>query len=108
MVMVFLLGSAATALPATARPRVAAARVFRTVLRILISLWDILVASGMARRLLTLVQPCGQAVSCELDDLHHAHQQQHHGHHHLGLKAVVAVADGQVADAAATYYPRHR
>ncbi|EEF21900.1 conserved hypothetical protein, partial [Ricinus communis] len=51
-----------------------------------------------------LVQAAGRRVAHELDDLDHGHEDGHGEHHHIGLEAVVAVADGQVANAAAAHH----
>src|SRR4051812_6504827 len=56
----------------------------------------------------TLVEPACRGVAHELQDLYQHHEQRYGEHHHVGLETVVAVADGQVADAAAAHHAGHR
>src|SRR5690606_38099530 len=53
-----------------------------------------------------LVQAVRDRIAAELDDLHDDDEQRHGEQHHVGLEAVVAVADGQVSDAAAAHDAR--
>nr|VUD32011.1 Uncharacterised protein [Raoultella sp. NCTC 9187] len=58
--------------------------------------------------LTTVRQAANQAVTGHLHALDHRHQNQYRAHHYLVIKALVAVADRQVAQSAAADHPGHR
>src|SRR4051812_10191280 len=55
-----------------------------------------------------LVEAARQRVAAPLEELHQHDQNGDGEPHHVGLEAVVAVADGEVADAAAAHDAGHR
>src|ERR1700744_2425868 len=55
-----------------------------------------------------LVEAARQRVAAPLQQLDEDDEDGHGQHHHVGLEAVVAVADGEIADAAAAHDAGHR